>query len=303
MIKHSTITVNIDPSLCTGCGACVDVCPAQTLQLEDGKAKVVGLHCMACAHCAAICPVDAVGVGALDKEASIFATFKAQEAWMPYGSPDMGELVHLMRSRRSCRQFQEKAVERAMLEDLVKIGASAPSGTNGQPWTFTVLPSRESVVAFCGHIGDFFAKLNRHAANPFLRHVLRLVGRPELDHYYRRYFRTVNKILEEWKNTGRERLFHGAPALIIIATTHDASTPAEDALLASQNILLAAHAMGLGTCLIGFAVAAMRRDPSLQRRIGIPAHETVHAVIALGHPKEKFARCAGRKPIMLRWSE
>lgn len=303
MIRHSTITVNIDPSLCTGCGACVKACPAETLQLDDGKARATGPHCMACAHCAAICPADAVSVGALDKEASIFATFKTQEAWMPYGSPDIGELVWLMRSRRSCRHFQEKAVDRALLEDLAKIGVSAPSGTNGQPWTFTVLPSRKSVVAFCAHIGDFFARLNRHAANPFLRHVLRMAGKPDLDHYYRRYFRMVQGILEEWKNTGRERLFHGAPALIVIATKPGASTPAEDALLASQNILLAAHAMGLGTCLIGFAVAAMRRDPTLQQRIGIPANETVHAVIALGHPEDNFVRCAGRKPITLRWSE
>ena len=39
-----------------------------------------------------------------------------------------------------------------------------------------------------------------------------------------------------------------------VATAPGASSPKEDALLASQNILLAAHAMGLGTCLIGFAV-------------------------------------------------
>jgi nitroreductase len=74
----------------------------------------------------------------------------------------------------------------------------------------------------------------------------------------------------------------------------------EDALLATQNILLAAHAMGLGTCLIGFAVAAMERDPAIARFLGIPANEDVHAVIALGHPDETYLRIAGRKPFEMR---
>ena len=58
-----------------------------------------------------------------------------------------------------------------------------------------------------------------------------------------------------------DRLFHGAAAAILVTGRRQASCPAEDALLATQNILLAAHAMGLGSCLIGFAVEAMRRDP------------------------------------------
>jgi len=32
-----------------------------------------------------------------------------------------------------------------MLEDLIKIGITAPSGTNSQAWTFTVLPTRTAV--------------------------------------------------------------------------------------------------------------------------------------------------------------
>ena len=79
------------------------------------------------------------------------------------------------------------------------------------------------------------------------------------------------------------------------------SLPKEDALLATQNILLAAEALGLGTCLIGFAVAAMRKDPGIKRVLGIPDDETVHAVIAIGHPNVEYARPAGRKPPVIRY--
>jgi nitroreductase family protein len=48
-------------------------------------------------------------------------------------------------------------------------------------------------------------------------------------------------------------IFYGAPLLIVIAATSDARQSAEDCCLAAQNLMLAAHGMGLGTCCIGFA--------------------------------------------------
>jgi nitroreductase len=79
-----------------------------------------------------------------------------------------------------------------------------------------------------------------------------------------------------------------------------ASCAAEDALLASQNIVLAAHTMGLGTCLVGFAVEAMKRDLSIQESIGIPRNETVYSVIAIGRPDVSYVRPAGRKVPVVR---
>jgi nitroreductase len=79
-----------------------------------------------------------------------------------------------------------------------------------------------------------------------------------------------------------------------------ASCPAEDALLATQNILLAAHAMGLGTCLIGFAVEAIRRDAGLKALLQIPPGERVFSAIALGWPDEAYVRPAGRRRVQPR---
>ncbi|MEZ4578721.1 MAG: nitroreductase family protein [Desulfobacterales bacterium] len=39
--------------------------------------------------------------------------------------------------RRSCRNYKETPVPASVLEDLVRIGITAPSGTNSQMWTFT----------------------------------------------------------------------------------------------------------------------------------------------------------------------
>jgi nitroreductase len=106
--------------------------------------------------------------------------------------------------------------------------------------------------------------------------------------------------LDGWKQLGRDRLLHGAPAVIVIGSEPGASMPREDAMLASQNILLAAHSMGLGTCLIGLAVKAMAQDRRMQASLGIPARETIHSVIALGHPDEKYRTPAGRREFTVR---
>jgi nitroreductase/NAD-dependent dihydropyrimidine dehydrogenase PreA subunit len=295
--------IEIDRDLCTGCGLCVDVCPTGTISVTDGKAAASGEASISCGHCEAVCPQEAIRVHAIDKEMSRYKTIAAGTEWLPPGKHNTSLLVQLMASRRSCRQFTDQPVTQVLLEDLMKIGITAPSGTNCQAWTFTILPTRKAVVTFAGQVVSFFERLNITAEKAMLRSFLKMIGKGELDAYYRNYYRKVKEAIEEWYGTGKDRLFHGSTAAMLIGSKPGASCPAEDALLATQNILLAAHSMGLGSCLIGFAVAAMKKDPSIKRSVGIPAEEEIHAVIALGYSDEVYQRKAGRKKVTPRYFE
>lgn len=75
----------------------------------------------------------------------------------------------------------------------------------------------------------------------------------------------------------------------------------EDSLLASQNIMLAAHGLGLGSCMIGFAVEAIKRDRDIRQLLDIPDDESIYSVIALGYPAEQYERAALRKKIIPRF--
>lgn len=297
------IDTHIDAQRCSGCGACARICPTEALTLVDGVARVTGTLSLGCGQCAAVCPEDAVRVGFVDGGATQLATITGAEGYTPPGAYDTAGLVRLMRSRRSCRAFGPRPVERQVLEDLVRIGTLAPSGTNDQRWTFTVLPQQAAVRDLGAAVARFFTRLNRLASARSVRWAARLVGRPELQQYYKEHYATVAEGLRQWNEEGRDRLFHGAPAAILVGAQGRGSCPSEDALLASGNILLAAHAMGLGTCLIGFVVEAMRHDPSIKDALGIPRGERVYAAIALGWPKVTYHREAGRRRVEPRFVE
>jgi Pyruvate/2-oxoacid:ferredoxin oxidoreductase delta subunit len=50
----------IDAELCIGCGICIDICPAEAIHIEAGKAKITIANCKKCRACVNACPVKAI---------------------------------------------------------------------------------------------------------------------------------------------------------------------------------------------------------------------------------------------------
>lgn len=300
-IVHTPITklpkqVIIDTARCTGCGLCAANCPDRVLRLADGVARHDGADCLRCGHCRALCPADAIRLPDRPEQLGL-ATVTEKSGVVAPGTTDCAELVALMRSRRSCRSYRPQAVPLDVLVDLTRIGTTAPSGTNSQGWNFVILPERRDLLVLGGLVADYYRQLNRLAERFLLRLAMKFLAGDGLGRYYRNYYGSVAEALRQWDEEGVDRLFHGAVAAILVTGRRNASCPAEDALLATQNILLAAHVMGLGSCLIGFAVEAMRRTPAMKLRMAIPADEEIYSVIALGYPAVQYLRPAGRQKV------
>ena len=55
--------VTVDKDKCTGCEECVSNCPAEVLELVDGKSEPVNIdECLGCETCVEVCPEDAITV-------------------------------------------------------------------------------------------------------------------------------------------------------------------------------------------------------------------------------------------------
>lgn len=169
------------------------------------------------------------------------------------------EFWEVVNGRRSVRSFLSDPVSRESLERIVGAGAMAPSSMNSQPWVFHVCEGGKRA-----EVGEAIAKATVH-----LDEYIEVMGDREYDDAVRWY-----------SSLG------GAPVVIAV------STPASEAEFervqrtvsvgcAIENMLLAARAEGLGTCVVtmGWWVRS-----ELQGVLSLPETEVVAAVIALGHP-------------------
>ncbi len=140
---------------------------------------------------------------------------------------------------------------------------------NLQPWRFIVICGRERLLKLSEDAKAHILK-TMPKGSPLERYKVRL-SEPAFD------------------------IFYGAPALVIVAATSDESGACEDCALAAQNLMLAAHAMGLGTCWIGFARPWLN-EPAAKAEIGIPETLWPVAPVIVGHPKGQPERHPRRAP-------
>ncbi len=158
-----------------------------------------------------------------------------------------------LRTRRAVRDYTDQPLDRATIEALIGDAILAPSAMNLQPWGFAVV------------LGA--ARLHAHAD---------AAKRTALSHF------AGNAALAAHLADPRFEVFYGAPALVAVCARDDHQQSAEDCCLAAQNLMLGAHARGLGTCWIGLARPWLN-DPATKAALGIPAEWQPVAPIVVGH--------------------
>ena len=151
----------------------------------------------------------------------------------------MNEAIKVIFDRYSCRDFSPAPLNCEQVDTLVKSALAAPSAVNRQPWHIIAVTNKQLIEEMDAHIMDGIKADNA-----------------------------------EWYDKIMERggkIFYNAPCLIIIAKDNsDYGTL--DCGIATQNVALAAHAMGLGNVICGMARMAFdgAKGEAFKKRIQLP---------------------------------
>jgi nitroreductase len=175
--------------------------------------------------------------------------------------------------RRSTRDYTGQAVDEETVRRLIDAAVHAPSASNGQPWTFTVVRDQ----GLLDRISDA-AKSHMLATLP---------AGPGSDRY-----RTM-------LGDASFQIFYHAPVMILISGIVQRPWVVEDCALAAENLMLAAYGVGLGTCWIGFAQGFLNTSEG-KNALSLPATWVPVAPIIVGHPKIEIAPVYRKEP-EIRW--
>jgi nitroreductase len=265
--------------------------------LKEGDKGVVVTEpelCIFCGHCRAVCPTDAPGFSHLD-ENEFEPVLNGDQL------PDPSEFLRFLRRRRSTRVYKKRPVEIEKLRMILEAGRFAPTGGNRQPCEYTVVRGRELLDQASALTIQALGRLEELVKEAFRRHHQLKEPLPEEFIPIQNYPLVWERLAKKWKEGG-DPIFYRAPALILIQTKRGATTSADvDAGLSAMHMILMAETMGLGTCLNGFLVTALKRSEELRKVLKIPDDHQVHATFTVGYPDVEFLRTVARNPVNVKW--
>ncbi|MBR2233553.1 MAG: nitroreductase family protein [Prevotella sp.] len=165
---------------------------------------------------------------------------------------EVNPVLSSIMARRSVRKYLDKPVEHEKLQTVVRCGINAPSGMNSQPWIVRVVEDQKLIA----DVTEVYKKANAEQV----------------------------KRDKDFKN-----MFRNAPNLICVCTPAKGGGELDAGLL-GENMMLAAQAMGLGTCCLGGPVRFLLSNADAKffiDRLDIPADYRLNYIIAIGYPDEQ----------------
>ena len=187
------------------------------------------------------------------------------------------ELMEAIYNRRSVRAYTDRPVARETINKLLTAAVQAPSSMNRQPWAFVVIQGAQVLEQFSARVKTY---------------LLETVDPNSPLYEYR------NRLLDP--DSPISNLFYNAPTLIAICSKPTGAQAAEDCCLAAQNLMLAAYALGLGTCPIGLARPWMNQ-PKVKQELGIPSEYTPVFPLVIGFPQGEMSPVPRNEPEIVSW--
>ncbi|CAH2212976.1 nitroreductase family protein [Tepidibacter aestuarii] len=163
----------------------------------------------------------------------------------------MNDVIKNIKERRSTRKFKEEQIKEEELQAIIEAGIYAPSAHNQQPWHFTVIQNKsiiseineESKTVMKGYSHEWIAKLG---------------------------------------NNERYDIHYNAPTVIVVSEKKDCYSKFVNSSAATQNMLLAAESIGIGSCWVGLSKFYLVQKDKV-KKLNIPDGYEPQYTVALGY--------------------
>lgn len=183
------------------------------------------------------------------------------------------DVLAVIKRRRSIRAFLPKQIEREKVDAIVEAGLYAPNGGD-QEWHFTVVRNADKLEAL--------NRLSKQHAST--------CGLPWLE------------------SLGKDENFHSvyhAPTVILVSSNPNSYTAESDTSAATENILLAAESLDIGSCWGYFVTQAFQttEGPAIAKELGIPEGHRIYTSVMLGYKAGETPVAAERKTGLITYVE
>ncbi len=192
----------------------------------------------------------------------------------PDGSED---ILKIIRARRSVRDYLPNEVPDDLVREMIRAGCHAPSAMNKQPWRFVVIKDREIMKKLSEKAREMWMERDLSAPNPEITKLANMVSRDGFN------------------------IFYNAPLLIMVFSHPSAFSPQIDCALAAENMMIAARALGIGSCWIGLG-SPLGQVASIMEDLGVPEGCKLMACLIFGYPVKLLESTPKRvENVILNW--
>jgi len=201
------------------------------------------------------------------------------------------ELDEAIRGRRSIRRYEKGAViPREDLEAMIEAATWAPSSTNVQPWRFIVVTQPPLIAQMAQAVFDKFQELSKQAYEAGEKRVAAFC---RFMRSYGGFFGEAAAVIVAYTERYDISRF-GLDEYTLLAKVKELGGPSLEAMLirtveksvamAVQNLLLKAHELGYGACVMDSPLVI---EDELRQMLDIPEEQQLVMVIPLGVPAQK----------------
>lgn len=171
------------------------------------------------------------------------------------------EALDAIMTRRSIRKFKEKQISDNDIEKIILAGTYAPSALALQPWGFVVVQDQ----AFLTKVSDYCKPI--------------MISRMKDAHD------GMSDVFRELLMSDGYSIYYHAPVVIMLIGKTASRFREIDTSLCAENMMLAAHSLGIGSCWIGSTEVAYE-NKEIMAGFRIPEGYSPVGTIVFGYPDE-----------------